>query len=269
MKYAALLVLATVGIIAAQSAPEQRVTKEQKSLTAEKPATANDKQGDSKVTVIVKQENAASDNSKKEQDDENIKIQRRIAIFTALLVIVGLIQAVVLWLTIKAVNRQTATNQHIERAWVMADLKFSTASHFFHGDHMENGVSTQTISLMGVELHCVNDGNSPAWITEKALRLIILGRAGELPAKPSLSSKDVVQHEPEPLGPGGSSKKVLDIQGEGRHSLTTSTLVYGVIRYRDIFEKDRETWFCYQMSGYRTNYLLTRISGNPEYNRNT
>jgi hypothetical protein len=156
-----------------------------------------------------------------------------------------------------------------ERAWVMADLRCSTASHFLHGDHTENGVAAQTLDITGLELTCVNDGNSPAWITEKAIRLVVMKPGENLPTNPTLTSKDIVQDHVEPLGPGRETKKVLDLRGEGRHSLNTATLIYGVVRYRDIFKEERETWFCYQMTGYKTNYLLARIPGSPEYNRNT
>jgi hypothetical protein len=58
--------------------------------------------------------------------------------------------------------------------------------------------------------------------------------------------------------------------GKGRHTpLEKATLIYGIVRYRDIFHKSRETWFCYQLLGYRNHRSLIRIGRNPEYNKNT
>lgn len=130
-------------------------------------------------------------------------------------------------------------------------------------------VERSTTSLMEVELYCVNDGTSPAWITEKSARLVIV-KQGELPPKPILTPSDIIQSEIEPMGPRRDSTFKWDAIGEGRHSPTTAaTLIYGVVKYRDIFDKQRETWFCYQLTGYKTQRKMARIPGSPEYNKST
>ena len=87
---------------------------------------------------------------------------------------------------------------------------------------------------------------------------------------PALGWDDIIQHGPEPVAP--EQVTIFEWKhpkGNGRHSIKTLTLVYGVVKYRDIFGKERETWFCYRMMGYRTNREFVRLPGHPEYNKNT
>jgi hypothetical protein len=44
-------------------------------------------------------------------------------------------------------------------------------------------------------------------------------------------------------------------------------LIYGVVKYRDAFRLDRETWFGYEISGSASNPRLGRLVGYPEYNQ--
>jgi hypothetical protein len=263
---AAITLAATQGI--SQGTPKKGVAKQEINTPPQEPSSANTERPPSPVTVIVRQETAPPDNANKEQDDENIRIQRKIAVFTAFLVLVGLIQAAILWFTIRAVNRQTATNQHIERAWVMAELRVSPATSLLTGTSTYQGTTTQTTSAMGLRLYCVNDGNSPAWITEKSARLVVV-RRGDLPRFPELSREDILADDLEPMGPGKDNVFVWDINGKGYHSIDTATLVYGVVRYTDIFKNKRETWFCYQLTGYKNSRKVIRVTGELEYNKNT
>ena len=43
-------------------------------------------------------------------------------------------------------------------------------------------------------------------------------------------------------------------------------VVYGIVKYRDVFAPDRTTTFGYRV---RVDGVLTRLTGYPEYNRNT
>lgn len=153
MKFWLILALATVGIATAQGTPKNGVSKEQASPSTEKPLAADDKQGDSKVTVIVKQENASPENPTKDQDGENIRIQRRVATFTAWLVGVGILQAIILGFTIRAINGQNETNKSIERAWVMAELRCSPTTSLITGTRIVGTVESVSTSLMQVELY--------------------------------------------------------------------------------------------------------------------
>jgi hypothetical protein len=155
-----------------------------------------------------------------------------------------------------------------ERAWVMAELRCRPETFLTTHASTYQGVTTHTTSVARIELCCVNDGNSPAWITGKSARLVVV-RQGELPKFPELAREDVLADELEPLGPGKDNIFTWDINGKGYHSIDTATLIYGLVRYTDIFKNNRETWFCYQLTGYRTNREMIRITGEPEYNKNT
>jgi hypothetical protein len=155
-----------------------------------------------------------------------------------------------------------------ERAWVMAELRCRPETFLTTHASTYQGVTTHTTSVAKIELYCVNDGNSPAWITEKSARLVVV-REGELPKFPELAKEDILADELEPMGPGKDNVFTWDINGKGYHSIDTATLIYGVVRYSDIFENNRETWFCYQLTGYKTNREMIRITGEPEYNKNT
>jgi hypothetical protein len=134
------------------------------------------------------------------ENPDDIQIQKSNLRLTGWLVIVGGIQAVILFFTIRAINQQTDANRNIERAWVMAELRCSPVALLAHGD----GPEGPTVGVMSVELHCTNDGNSPAWITERSARVIIAGE-GELPPIPQLMEEDILTEIPEPMGPGRES----------------------------------------------------------------
>jgi hypothetical protein len=269
LKSLAVLAIASIGVLAAQSLPKQAIAKEPIGASAQVSTTPDNKQGDSKVTVIVKQENAAPQEGHGAENPDDIQIQKSNLRLTGWLVIVGGLQAVILFFTIRAINKQNATNQHIERAWVMVELRCGPETHLFTGEHTENGVTKPSVTMMGVEMHSINDGNSPAWISEKSARVVV-AREDELPLIPVIGPNDIIQNQPDPLGPGRDSVFKWDATGEGQYSpLQAATLIYGVVRYRDIFNNDRETWFCYQMMGYKTNRKLVRVAAPPEYNKNT
>ena len=87
---------------------------------------------------------------------------------------------------------------------------------------------------------------------------------------PQLAKADILTETPEPMGPGRDSTFEWDAIGKGRHTpLQKATLIYGVVRYRDIFHKSRETWFCYQLIGDGAHRKFIRVSSPPEYSKHT
>jgi len=183
----------------------------------------------------------------------------------------GIIAAIV---TLRKLERQTAATEkqanHMiasERAWIMAELSLSSNGLPLTqwNDHAAGGVPKTNIY---VNLRCINDGDSPAWITEKSARLFI-GSGDELPVTPKLAKEDILEEGFDPLGPGKDAVYEGNITGTGRHSTQTATIIYGVVKYRDIFGENRETGFCYQFSGYQGNRKLVRIFCGPEYSKQT
>jgi len=160
-----------------------------------------------------------------------------------------------------AVAAQASTDVVInsERAWISADISFQTGAHIFDGTSGNGSMTTGVY----VELMCSNQGKSPAWIIEKRAAFRIVK---ELPQEPDMSSAEIIQHEPEPMAAGASSTYKWSTVCEGRHGPHTCTLLYGIVKYRDIFEKERETRFGYFLT---VNNELERLAKFPRYNLNT
>jgi hypothetical protein len=234
---------------------------------ASRPTTAAAKESDSPQTLIGQQTiNPAPTTQSRESviangiehrhdwiDKVNAFSTAVIAFFTVLL-FVGVIL-------------QVSTSRQIERGWVMADLCSSPLTTLIDGKSAKEGYTT---ALMHVELRCSNNGRSPVWVTEKAVRLVVATEE-DLSDVPQLTSEDIIQHDLEALPPDGKPNSfVWDASGKGNRLMTRSlTIIYGVVRYRDIFNKQRETWFGYRVVGYKTNRQFVRLAGHPKYNRHT
>src|SRR5580704_3714502 len=168
------------------------------------------------------------------QDDENIKIQRKLANLTLWLVIVGFIQAAILAGTISAVLYQASVAKNIERAWVLVE---SAAI-----DPVWGGKSAIRPLLKNV-------GRTIARI-----RKISLGGArplqlnGELPVPPIFEGNQDLDFV---LSPNGELPLLyiptVPINSENMQSVQNGLLkmyVYGRIEYIDFSGKSRVTGFC-------------------------
>ncbi len=212
---------------------------------------------------------------------EDIEIQRKLVTATIWLVIVGILQAVILgWQaislsrTIKAINtqagimeRQTKATEtaakaaelnaealiNSERAWVMVDIE---------NDHGNGQIKAEILSGLAIVCICRNHGKSTAWVTQKLIRM---ERSIAIPEKPQLEDADAFQDEPEPLAEIPSRCHHV-VEPRPVNPSGPTTFIYGVVKYRDIFNRSRETFF-----GYRHDPTgkLERIAGYPEYNKNT
>jgi len=168
--------------------------------------------------------------------------------------------------------RQIRTSKTIERAWIMAELQWDkdkwadAKAHVLHGRSSVMGnVSTST--AVYIQLVCKNEGNSPAWIEEKRMKFAIFS---VLPDKPPLESADIIQVGPEPLGIGKTDEPVTRQDAmpiaEGQAEDRQLSVIYGIVRYRDIFGKRRSTTFGYHIT---SSLELKRLEGYPAYNENT
>ena len=157
---------------------------------------ADTEHANSGVTVIVKQESAASHQPTATDSQEDIDIQRQVAGFTKWLVIVGFIQAAILALTVWAVNRQTKA----QRAWVSVDIEWDRTRWSDGKFHRIEGSGTSgDQTLFEAVLTCRNEGKSPAWIDEKRAKCELFTM---IPEKPNLAATEIVQLGPEPIGIG-------------------------------------------------------------------
>ncbi len=155
-----------------------------------------------------------------------------------------------------------------ERAWVMVDVEWDTAKWADRKAHVLEGSGTggDTTGIY-IVLTCRNEGRSPAWIEEKRARFQIVD---VLPPKPDFSSAEFIQVGPEPIGIGKALPHTNHIYwlatGTGHEGLGKTMVVYGIVTYRDIFNKLRETTFGYRITPSRE---LVRLEDMREYNKYT
>jgi hypothetical protein len=158
-----------------------------------------------------------------------------------------------------------------ERAWVMADIEHDSDKWSEHPKR--NGVRIVSGSGAGgdticfyAQLVCRNEGRSPAWIDERRARFEIVD---SLPTKPSLESAQFVEVGPTPLGSGSPPHKdEWTAIAKGHIQTGQMAVVYGIVNYRDIFGRPRQTTFGYRITPSNE---LRRLEGEQyqEYNKNT
>jgi hypothetical protein len=125
--------LATVSFLVAQtsplSPPRQGIAKEGSGGSAQKPGQPSQDQQPANSPPKVANPYPSSANGETKKDDENIEIQRRIANFTAWLVVVGGAQAIALLLTLFVIKRQaTLMEVHAEHLSGLASAATDNAS---------------------------------------------------------------------------------------------------------------------------------------------
>ena len=150
-----------------------------------------------------------------------------------------------------------------ERAWLTVELRCKPGTSVIFG----TGQGGETTAVMDVELWCVNNGKSPAWIKEKQARLIVVAQENIPEAPPQFDKDNVIDDKLESVGPGQDCKVSWNPVGTGRRTTDKVALIYGVVRYSDIFNKNRETWFGYKLDGFSNARSLSRLSGHPDYNK--
>jgi hypothetical protein len=181
------------------------------------------------------------------------------------LVAVGLIQAAILFLTICAITRQTASAENSERAWVMGEIEWDQKklpdgkAFVVEGDGSE-GKSTG----IWITLVCKNEGKSPGWIYEKRMKFELVKA---LDGRPNFESAQFQWTGREPIGIGNAfphTTKVPRLVIAPGHAETDDTLVvYGIVKYRDIFGKARSTTVGYRITSDRR---LERLAEYAAYN---
>ena len=182
------------------------------------------------------------------------------------LVIVGIVQALVLAGTIFVIWRQISTARNAQRAWVMVDVEHDDKKWADGKTHILKGSGTggDTTAFYAV-LVCRNEGSSPAWINEKRAKFEIVT---SLPPKPNLESAQFFQDGPIPIGTGRALPHTDELHFEpvamGHQEHGKMTVIYGAVKYRNIFDEHCETTFAYRI----VNGELRRLEGYPEYNKN-
>lgn len=152
-----------------------------------------------------------------------------------------------------------------ERAWVMVDIQWQVGPRIFAGDSMVDGQVIQDTGIF-VNFICRNEGKSFAQIIEKGYVLKIVS---VLPQEPDFSDIDIFHYASEYIGAGAASEpyKLSGIQCQGRRKPDNMMVMYGRVKYRDIYG-EHETRFGYIITGMGN---LDRLptSSYPEYNKHT
>jgi hypothetical protein len=187
--------------------------------------------------------------------------------------VVGVVVAVIYWKTLRAIEKQTEANHKsadaahksaealvsAERAWVMVEIHWTDQ----RGGLLRSESSDGTIRTGAfVNLICRNQGRTPAWIVERHIRVEV---TNSVAPKPELRGAEI-SYDLEPLAVGGrDSIQHWSLIGDGWAGEGRFTLIYGVVKYRDVFSPSRETRFGYMVA---KDGSLARIA-HPEYNKNT
>jgi hypothetical protein len=248
--FCAMLLVATVGIVIAQSTPEQRAAKENRNAKAEKSERGdNNPKSSPNITVVVKQENASEHQAADHQSEENIDIQRKVVALTRWLVIVGFIQACILAGTIWAICTQTGTSRTIERAWVIASPVIKNPPLGLMpevGDPI--GSDQRNIFICAIK----SVGNTPARLIDATIAYQQIGNLEDIPKEPMYGKGPLNEL---PLVKEDSFAVVATLQPNS--SLSKQDMVailtsnkqflyaYGRVKYKDVFGKEHETRFGY------------------------
>lgn len=169
------------------------------------------------------------------------------------------------------VKRQTSILINSERAWIMAQVEGDRAKWNDGKVHIVLGSGTDGDSTGAwIVLSCHNEGKSPAWIYEKRVKFEVVHRVNP---EPDFDSLPVVFRGREPIGIGQSAipniTKLHRLEiAEGHSKSGDAMIIYGIVKYRDIFDERRHVTFGYRILRAANDYTLERLSEHA-YNDNT
>jgi hypothetical protein len=145
-----------------------------------------------------------------------------------------------------------------ERAWLMVYLDWQPGS--IHT--LDNERTRATTAYL--QCVCTNHGKTPAWIDEICCKFEIIPWFHE---SPDFKNMEPYDSAPEPVAAGASSGiRKLEPVADGMFIQEGKVrMVYGVVKYRDMFGLKRETTFGYQITPDQD---LKRLAGRA-YNENT
>lgn len=149
-----------------------------------------------------------------------------------------------------------------ERAWVLVEITGQNGKpRLIHGESVNFGVRTWSVT---VDISCSNQGRTPAWIVERRISLL---PHIQVPEKPPLDSATLIATEPVTLLVGQPAFVTTQIV-ESKEQIPDEDhrILYGVIKYRDIYGRIRQTTFGYRVSRF---FMLGRMSDYPAYNEHT
>jgi hypothetical protein len=162
-----------------------------------------------------------------------------------------------------AARTSTDTLIASERAWVMVDLEKVPGV----GAVLE-GTSTDGSHDLAARVRCIcsNHGRTPARVSEKRVRVLVITPSEPLPIEPNLNI-EIFDPTPHYLQSGQRSTKDWTTYCKGERSDGNMIVIYGIVKYRNIFSDDEvQTTFGYRVTD---DGQFERITGYTRYNENS
>src|SRR5256885_1042256 len=120
--------------------------------------------------------------------------------FTGALAALAFVQCIAMFLQWRAVNKQAEYIANADRAWLMVRVEFQPGI---------SSIANSTSTALRLDIR--NDGNTPAWIEDIALRVEVIERAAKPPAIVwDRDRVDLIYFQgPRPIGIG--KEEVIDL----------------------------------------------------------
>jgi hypothetical protein len=133
-------------------------------------------------------------------------------------------------------NAQAIINA--ERAWITANAEWRP-------DEAMHIVARENRSSMNIRFRFQNQGRTPAWITSKGFGCMI---RDSVPDEPELDSDSFnVTEGLEVINAGGTFLEDQMLMDYANASTAKFVIVYGLVKYRDIFNQRHATLFGYRI----------------------
>lgn len=162
-------------------------------------------------------------------------------------------------------NSQAVLNS--ERAWIMAELDWVPGMSWLYDVNTVEAHQRNSYISGSFRLTCRNEGKTPGWITLVCSRLQVVST---LPDPPQFDNWRYVDPIERAFSPNADPPHHWDMGLDAPTASENDTelrirIVWGVVEYRDIFDKTRRTIFGYSVG--LDNKTLTRLTSRA-YNRN-
>lgn len=181
------------------------------------------------------------------------------------------VYAIISYFMLRAIKRQAKAAEAelaAQSPWIMVNIEHTPGMHgrILGASKIRDEPETHHTDFI-FRFDCVNHGRTPALITEKRANLIIVPK-NTLPENPDLRATTPFDIRVEPLAAGAESSRKKDehFSAPGYQGLDEWMVFYGVVKYRDVFGRDRQTTFGYEVT---IGDQIERLSGYPKYNENT
>jgi|GEM_PF-4878400 len=228
----------------------QPITKES-TRPQESPVTQQRKQEQTTPSLPTQGNNQSlNDKTNRTHPEPQDWLYRTYLISGPIVGIIALGTGILVWRQIIALRR-------IERAWLLVtDVEYTEYPEVVKRDERR---------ISGAYFAVKNYGKSPAWIASIGGSFVTINSLADLPPKPAYQTiKDVkdkgivivpmtVEEDDYQVFkfPHESNSDINDAEFQRAIHQTILWCVYGFVTYRDIFNEERETRFCYVMTSGR------------------